>query len=103
MVNVLILLLTKLILVSLLSEVINFLRKTNADQAIIDKLIQALHEQNPEVKGDPKQVFVSYTPQVKKRTSSISVGVLVDVYLLENGTDEYLLENGTDKFLLELV
>ena len=59
-----------------MSEVINFLRKTNAEQATIDKIIQQLHSMNPEVKGDASKTFKSFAPEVKKRTITSITGQL---------------------------
>ena len=55
------------------SEIINYLRKSNNDSAILNALIAKFHEMNPEIKGDAKKGFVAFTPQVKLRTTTSTI------------------------------
>lgn len=56
------------------SEIINYLRKVNAEQALIDRLIQSLHEQQPEIKGDPKTVKKIIAGHVRRKRLTVVIG-----------------------------
>lgn len=58
------------------ADIINYLRKTNADQATVDRIIQILHEQHPEIKGDAKTVKKLLASNIRKRTSSLITGTI---------------------------
>lgn len=55
-------------------DIINYLRKVNAEQALIDKLITNLQQQQPEIKGDPKKVKKIIAGQVRRKTQTVVIG-----------------------------
>lgn len=81
------------------SEIIDYLRNTN-DIALIQRIIQELNKNQPEVKGDAAQERIVKTGEVVEKTQVIT-NRRGDAILLENGTD-YLLTESDARIYLEI-
>ena len=57
-----------------MSEVINYLRSDNAEQAKLNQILQTLQKLITPVTGDPKKELIAYAPENKVRLTSVTTG-----------------------------
>lgn len=57
-----------------MSEVINYLRSGNAEQAKLNQILQTLQKLITPVSGDPNKQLIAYAPENKVRLSSVTTG-----------------------------
>ena len=80
------------------SEFIEYLRNTN-DVALIQRIIQELNKNQPEIKGDAAQERIVKTGEVVEKSQTITTK-RGDALLLENG--DYLLTESDARIYLEV-
>ena len=57
-----------------MSEVVNYLRSNNAEQAKLNQILQTLQKLITPVTGDPKKELIVYAPENKVRLTSVTTG-----------------------------
>jgi hypothetical protein len=57
-----------------MSEIVNYLRSNNAEQAKLNQILQQLQKLITPVTGDPKKELIAYAPENKVRLTSVSTG-----------------------------
>lgn len=57
-----------------MSEVANYLRSSNAEQAKLNQILQTLQKLLTPVTGDPKKELIVYAPENKVRLTSVTTG-----------------------------
>lgn len=57
-----------------MSEVINYLRSNNAEQAKLNQILQTLQKLITPVSGDPKKQLIAYAPENKVRLTEVVTG-----------------------------
>ena len=57
-----------------MSEVVNYLRSDNAEQAKLNQILQTLQKLITPVTGDPKKELIAYAPENKVRLTSVTTG-----------------------------
>lgn len=57
-----------------MSEIVNYLRSNNAEQAKLNQILQTLQKLITPVTGDPKKELIVYAPENKVRLTSVTTG-----------------------------
>jgi hypothetical protein len=57
-----------------MSEVVNYLRSNNTEQAKLNQILQTLQKLITPVTGDPKKELIVYAPESKVRLTSVTTG-----------------------------
>jgi hypothetical protein len=60
-------------------EVINYIRKSDLARATQDRLIQLLHERQPEIKGDPSSIKKIITTEIRKKSTIVLIAIPTNI------------------------